>query len=174
VKLGKKAILLMGIPLGLGIAAALAVLVVIPTLTAPPKQVADPLPGQHGYMIPLDTKVVNLAADSEYEYAKVGVTIELRPESSDFYAMAGAAREPLAAAKVKEMAELLPVLDDAVAKIVAAKTSQELTSAEGREALRQEILEALRAATEKPAPSGLTEPVKPEVIDVYFTDLVMQ
>ncbi|MFN8629844.1 MAG: flagellar basal body-associated FliL family protein [Chloroflexota bacterium] len=171
---GKKAILLLGIPLGLGVAAALIFLVVLPMLTAAPKPVPDPEAGQHGYMIPLDTKVVNLAPDSEFKYAKVGVTIELRPETKDFYTMAGAAREPLAAAKVKEMAELLPVLDDAVAKIVAAKTSQELTSAAGRDALHAEILEALRKAMEKPAPSGATEPWPPEVIDIYFTDLVMQ
>jgi flagellar basal body-associated protein FliL len=171
---GKKAILLLGIPLGLGLAAALVFLVVLPMLNKTPEPIPNPGEGQHGYMIPLDTKVVNLADGSDFKYAKVGVTIELRPETADFYTMAGAAREPLAALKVKEMAELLPVLDDAVARIVAAKTSQDITSAAGRQALHDEILEALRKALEKPAPSNAKVAWLPEVIDIYFTDLVMQ
>ena len=189
-KSGKKTLLLVGIPLGVGLIAALLILIIIPKLTAPTPKVPNPAAGQHGMMVPIDTKVVNLAPGGDYKYAKVGVTIELRPDTADYYTMLPAAQEPLVVLKVKDMANMLPLLDDAVATVVSAKTSTELLSDTGRAQLRAEILDAVRAvldgesATASGAPSAgpSTAPAEStapaadasEVLDIYFTDLVMQ
>ena len=185
-KSGKKTLLLVGIPLGVGLVAALLILIVIPKLTAPTPKVPNPAAGQHGMMVPIDTKVVNLAPGGDYKYAKVGVTIELRPDTADYYAMLPAAQEPLVVLKVKDMANMLPLLDDAVATVVSAKTSTELLSDTGRAQLRAEILDAVRtvldgegatasgAPSTAPAESTAPTAVGSEVLDIYFTDLVMQ
>ena len=60
-KLGKKTIVLLGLPLGLGVAAGVVVLFVLKPFSTTATTVPDPAPGQHGVMLPLDTKVVNLS-----------------------------------------------------------------------------------------------------------------
>ena len=190
-KAGKKTLLLVGIPVGLGVAALLAVVILVMKPFDPAPPVPNPSAGQYGMMLPLDTKVVNLAPGGDYKYAKVGVTLELRPDAAAFYAMKPAEKEPLVVLKVKDMAELLPMLDDAVARVVSAKSSTELLNDTGREALKQELLEAVRAVLDSepatassapaasgasPAPAESTAPatVGSEVLHLYFTDLVMQ
>jgi len=73
-----------------------------------------------------------------------------------------------------------------VATVVSAKTSTELLSDTGRAQLRAEILDAVRAVLDgegatasgapSTAPAESTAPtaVGSEVLDIYFTDLVMQ
>jgi flagellar basal body-associated protein FliL len=176
VKIGKKAIVLMGLPLGIGIAAAVVVLVVLkPFGNSAPPGVPDPTADQHGIMLPLDTKVVNLTAGGDYKYAKVGVTLELRPETADFYALKAEARTTAEALVVKDYADILPVLDDAVATVVAAKSSTDLNTADGRAALKQELLDAVRAVLDGEAGGTAgASPAPSQVLDLYFTDLVMQ
>ena len=177
-KLGKKTIVLMGLPLGLGVAAGVVFLVVLkPAGVAP--GVPDPGPGQHGVMVPLDTKVVNLAPGGDFKYAKVGVTLEIRPEDPGFYALKSDARTAAEALVVKDYAYVLPLLDDAVGKVVASRTSTELVSQGGRDALKAELIDAVRKVldgTPAPVASGAS-PAPPEatsVLELYFTDLVMQ
>jgi flagellar basal body-associated protein FliL len=182
VKVGKKTIVLLGLPLGIGIAMALVVMFVLKPLDPTPA-VGDPAPGQHGVMLPLDTKVVNLAPGGDFKYAKVGVTLELRPSTAAFYTMAAADREAATAVVVTDMTDYLPMLDDAVAAIVSSKTSTTLLGETGREQLKQELLEACRqvldgsaaaASGASPAPSEASPRAASDVLDLYFTDLVMQ
>jgi len=133
VKLGKKTIALLGVPLGLGVAAGLVFLFVLKPGASAAPVVPDPAPGQHGVMLPLEAKVVNLAPGGDYKYAKVGVTIELRPESADFYALAAEARTTAEAAIVKEYTDAMPLLQDAVGRVVGAKTSTQIAAPGGRE-----------------------------------------
>jgi flagellar basal body-associated protein FliL len=85
VKLGKKTILLIGLPVGLAVAGGLAFM----TLSGgggskePPKT-PNPKEGQHGFMLALDERVVNLkpGAAGSYRYAKVGLTVEIRPATA--------------------------------------------------------------------------------------------
>jgi flagellar basal body-associated protein FliL len=203
VKLGKKTIALAGVPLGLGIAAAVVFLVVLPKMGAAPVGVPDPAAGQHGLMLPLEAKVVNLAAGGDYHYAKVGVTVELRPADASFYALTADARTAAETLAIKDYDVAIPLFQDAIGRITAAKTSVELGTPDGREQLRTELLAAFREVLGDPAPtaavasqaptpaapaaSGATAstapaasitPVAPakasEVLDIYFTDLVMQ
>jgi flagellar basal body-associated protein FliL len=195
VKLGKKTIALLGVPLGLGVGAAVVFLVVLPKLGGggAPVYVADPGPGQHGLMLPLEAKVVNLAAGGDFHYAKVGVTIELRPADASFYALVAEARTTAETAAIKDYDGAIPLFQDAIGRITAAKTSTQLGTPEGREELRTELLAAFReilgdatpavVASQAPAasadpsasPAASASPVKPpDVLDIYFTDLVMQ
>ena len=125
--------------------------------------VPDPGVGQHGAMLALDSRVINLAPGGAYRYAKVAVTVELRPDSASFYAMTGDARANAETAITSEYTDDVPLLLDALGQVVSAKTSDDLVSAAGRDALKSQLLAAMRQAIgQKP------------VIDVYLTDFVMQ
>lgn len=161
-KLGKKSIALLGVPLGLGIAAGLVYFLV---LSKPPEPVEtpDPSPGQHGPMIGLEERVVNLMEGGAYRYVKVGVTVELRPEKADFYALKGEARKVAEEEIHKEYEAAVPLMLDAVGRVVGAHTSDELGTPEGRAGLKEEVHGAMAEILGEH-----------EVLAVYFTDLVMQ
>lgn len=161
-KLGKKALLLAGIPVGLGLAGVLVYMFVLST-PAPPPEVPDPAEGEHGIMLPLADRVVNLADGGDFRYAKVGVTIELRPHDAAFYALAGEARAVVEEEIHLEFEPAMPMLLDAVNRIVAAETSEHLGSPEGRSELKAELLEEVRHILGEH-----------EVLNLYFTELVMQ
>ena len=199
-KLGKKTIALLGVPLGLGIAAAVVFLVVLPKVGAAPMGVPDPAPGQHGVMLPLEAKVVNLASGGDFHYAKVGVTIEFRPADASFYALVAEARTTAQTLAIKDFDADIPLFQDAIGRITSAKTSAQLGTPDGREQLRAELLGAFREVMGDPAPAAVSSqapaasaaptasgapaapapaataapPKAPEVLEIYFTDLVMQ
>jgi flagellar basal body-associated protein FliL len=162
VKLGKKTIALLGVPLGLGVAAGLVYFFVLagPSVKA---EIPDPGEGQHGPMIALEERVVNLLKGGDYRYAKVGVTVELRPESADFYALKGEARTVAEEEIHKDYQAAVPLMLDAVGRTVGARSSTELGTPEGREGLKAELLHAMGEILGEH-----------DVLSVYFTDLVMQ
>jgi len=162
VKLGKKTIALLGLPLGLGLAAGLVYVFVLSGPAAPP-QVPDPAEGQHGVMVAMDERVVNLLKGGDFRYAKVGVTVELRPEKADFYALKGEARVAAEKEATAQVASAMPLMLDAVGRTVGARTSSDLGTPEGREALKTELQRAMGSILGDH-----------EVLAVYFTDLVMQ
>lgn len=161
-KLGKKTIALLGVPLGLGVAAGLVYFFVLAGPSAPP-EIPDPAEGQHGPMVVLEERVVNLLKGGDYRYAKIGVTIELRPEKADFYALKGEPRVVAEKELEKEYEAVMPLMHDAVGRTVGARTSTELGTPEGREGLKTEIHAAMAEIFGEH-----------EVLNVYFTDLVMQ
>jgi flagellar protein FliL len=162
VKLGKKTIALLGVPLGLGVAAGLVYFFVLAKPSEPPK-VVEPEPGQHGVMVVLEDKVVNLLKGGDFRSAKVGVTVEVRPESADFYKLKGEPRVVAEKELVKEYEAALPLMLDAVGRTVGARTSNDLGTPEGREALKEEVKKAMGEILGEE-----------EILNVYFTDLVMQ
>jgi flagellar basal body-associated protein FliL len=162
VKLGKKTIAMLGVPLGLGVAAGLVYFFVLAGPSAPP-EIPDPGEGEHGPMIALEDKVVNLMAGGDYRYAKVGVTVELRPEAAEFYTLKGEARKVAEEEIRKDYEAALPLMLDAIGRVVGAKTSTELGTPDGREGLKEELHAAM---------GGILG--EHEVLAVYFTDLVMQ
>ncbi len=159
---GRKAILLLGLPLGLAVGGALAY-TQLAAGNPPPPEVPDPSAGQQGVLLELDDRVINLATGGAYRYAKIGVTIEVRPESKDFYALKGEARAASQKTIIADYDKDLPVLLDKLGSVVGAKTSDELSKPDGRAALKAELLDAFREELGQKA-----------VINIYFTDLVMQ
>jgi flagellar basal body-associated protein FliL len=163
-KLGKKTILIAGIPVGLAVAGGLA-FTMLSGPAGPPPQIPDPAEGQHGVMLVLDDKVVNLlpAGGSSYRYAKVGVTVEIRPEKADFYALKAEARKTAEELLVKDYEANVPLLLDALGRVVSARTAEQMSTPESRSELKNELADAFREVLGER-----------EVLDVYFTELVMQ
>lgn len=163
-KLGKKTILIAGIPVGLAVAGGLAFMMLSGGSAVPP-EIPDPAAGQHGVMLALDDKVVNLlpAGPTSYRYAKVGVTIELRPEKADFYALTAEARKTAEELAVKGYEEDVPLLLDALGRVVSARTSDQISTPATRTELKSELAEAFKGVLGDK-----------EVLDIYFTELVMQ
>lgn len=159
---GKRAIALLGLPLGLAAAAGLAV----SQLAAgggEPTQVPDPGPGQHGAMLALESRVVNLPTGGPFRYAKIALTVELRPKSVAFYDLTGEARAEAEKEVVAAAEPLLPLLYDAVGAVVAGSSGTALATAEGRATLKADLLAAVRGVLGEE-----------EVLGIYLTDLVMQ
>jgi flagellar FliL protein len=161
---GRRAILALGVPLGLAAAGALVFTQMSAGPSVPPK-IPDPSPGQLGPMLALDDKVINLSTTTPggYKYAKVGVTIELRPSAASFYSLHGADRTKEETTELTTYTDQVPLLIDAVGAVVSSHDSSTLTTADGRAKLKAELLAAVKKVL------GADE-----VIDVFFTDFVMQ
>jgi flagellar basal body-associated protein FliL len=154
----------LGVPLGLAAAGAFAFTMM--SSSPPPPPVPDPGPGQHGPMLALDGRVINLATSTtagSFKYAKVAVTIELRPEAASFYDLSSEARAKQEKVETEKVVESVPLLLDALGTVVSGHDSASLTSSGGRAGLKTELLSAMRKVLGDS-----------EVIDVYFTDFVMQ
>lgn len=159
---GGRRALLLGAVVGLAVAGGLAY-TQLSAASGPPPPVPDPAEGQHGPMISLEERVVNLQAGGSFRYAKIGVTVELRPADAAFYALAGAPRAAADKVEVEEREAVVPLLLDALGRVVSSRTSTELVALEGRADLKRDLIEAMRTVLGED-----------EVLDVYFTDLVMQ
>ncbi len=161
---GRRAILALGVPLGLAAAGALVFTQVAGGSKAPPA-IPNPAPGQLGPMLALDDQVINLAGTTpdSYKYAKVGVTIELRPTTASFYNMHGADRTKEETAELAAYTDDLPLLQDAVGSVVSAHDSSTLTTPDGRAQLKSQLLAAVKTV--------LGQDI---VVAVFFTDFVMQ
>jgi flagellar basal body-associated protein FliL len=161
---GRRAILVLGVPLGLAAAGALVFTQISAAKPAIPP-VPDPIAGQHGPMLALDSRVINLSmgATGVYKYAKVAVTIELRPDAASFYDLSGKERATEEKTETDKIVQDVPLLVDAVGSVVSSHDSSSLTGADGRAKLKDELLAAMRKVLGDR-----------EVIDIYFTDFVMQ
>ncbi len=158
---GRKALLL-GVPVGLAVAGGLAFMQLSGS-GAPPPTVPDPAPGQHGVMLALEDRVINLRTGGPYRYAKVAITVELRPEAAGFYTLDAKARAAAEAGVVAADAAAVPLLIDSVGTIVASADPTGLTTPEGRTTLKADLLGSIRTVLGED-----------EVLDLYFTDFVMQ
>ena len=159
---GRRAILALGVPLGLAAAGAF----VFTTVSAAPKApAAIPDPGQLGPMLVLDDKVINLSTlvPGGYKYAKIGVTIELRPSAASFYDLHGADRTKQETTELAKYNDQIPLLIDAVGMTVSSHDSATLTTIDGRAKLKDELLAAAKKV--------LGDDV---AVAVFFTNFVMQ
>ncbi len=159
---GKRAIILAGLPVGLAAAAGLVATQLVAG-GATPAAVPNPGPGQHGAMLALESRVINLPTGGPFRYAKLALTIELRPESASFYDLSGEARAAAEKEVVAAAEPLLPLLYDAVGSVVAGSSGTALATSEGRAALKADLLAAVRGVLGED-----------EVLGIYLTDLVMQ
>ena len=125
-------------------------------------------PGE-GNMVNMTTKIINLAEPSGNKYIRLTVTLEFEPDEE------AVAAEGEAAAKEEEAATptvspfdtyidaRMPILDDTVITLLSTKTYEALYTAEGKEALRQELMQAIAERI----PDY-------KLINVYFTEFVVQ
>ena len=161
---GKRAILALGVPLGLAAGGALVFSMMSAPKVAPPA-IPDPVQGQLGPMLALENKVINLstATAGGFKYAKIGISIEMRPAAASFYDLHGTERTKAETTELAPFTDAVPLLVDAVGTVVSAHDSNALTTADGRAKLKSELLAEFQKVL------GDTN-----VLDVFFTDFVMQ
>jgi flagellar FliL protein len=100
-----------------------------------------------GELYPLETFIVNMADNDGTRYLKVTIQLELDKTE-----------------KLKEeMDKRVPQLRDAILTILSAKTYEEVSSAQGKLVLKQEILRRINSLL----PFG-------QINNVYFTEFVSQ
>jgi flagellar basal body-associated protein FliL len=152
------------VPFGLAAAGALIFMQMSAAGKVTPP-VPNPSQGQFGPMLALDDKVINLTTTTPggYKYAKIGVTIEMRPTAASFYTLHATERTKEETTELAAYTDAVPLLNDAVGAAVSAHDSSALNTADGRAKLKAELLVDVKKILGED-----------NVIDVFFTDFVMQ
>jgi len=108
-------------------------------------------------------RVLNLADTGTSRYLKVAAAVEFKPEKDDWYRASGEERNKKELEFRKVMASKLPIIQDIFIMHISSKRSTELMTLEGKERLKVELRERLRAVVKEP-----------EILNIYFTEFVMQ
>jgi flagellar basal body-associated protein FliL len=135
------------------------------TETAPteaPHNLIEMNPGQ-GYMMDTGTKIVNLAESGGKKFIRATATLEFAYDKAAMEALPEEEKKAHMAEFTSELNSKLPVIDDVIVTILSTKDYQSVYTSEGKELLRQEIMQAVNERL-------------PEykVIYVYFKEFVMQ
>ncbi|MDA0698228.1 MAG: flagellar basal body-associated FliL family protein [Chloroflexi bacterium] len=133
-----------------------------PDTQGPPVPPALPVPGE-GVLFDVGTKVINLADPGGRRYLKVGIVLEFAPHDTNWYTMATEQRAELQALFETEMGTKQPVIEDLVISIISSKSFEQVYTLEGKEGLRQEIINRINQLL----PTQL-------VMYVYFNEFVVQ
>jgi flagellar basal body-associated protein FliL len=130
---------------------------------------------QSGQGITLDTgtKIVNLVDPGGRKFIRTNVVLEFAPNDPVYFSTEtassgeeGSSMSPSQAYAQEFLTELegkLPIINDAIITLLSTKSFDDVYTAEGKDILRNEIMQAVN--------SRLTEY---HVIYVYFTEFVMQ
>jgi flagellar protein FliL len=123
-------------------------------------------PGQ-GLMINMNTKIINLADPTGRKYIRVTMVLEFYPEpvatEEGKKSEEGSSGTPTPTPQEAKIQTMMPLLDDLVITTLSTKTFEELYTAEGKETLRKELMEAI----DKRLPDL-------HILSVYFTEFVVQ
>lgn len=121
----------------------------------------DLLPGQ-GIIITTGTKIVNLNGATGNKYIRVSISLEFVPHDLTYSEIAGEEKAVYLSEFATEANARMPVIDDTIITSISLKTFDDLYTADGKEYLRQELLEKLnqRLPEEK-------------IIAIYFTEFVI-
>lgn len=118
-------------------------------------------PGQ-GIMIDTSTKIVNLAEPGGKKFIRVTATLEFAPPEG-YSSLPEEEKTAELAAFTTEINTKIPILDDTIVTLLSSKDFQSVYTTEGKDALRQEIMDAVN-----------TRLPDHKVIYVYFKEFVMQ
>ena len=144
---------------------AVAYFIVLPRFRGSAAEVTLPEHPNPGPTYTLEASVYNLLtpASQPPRFIKLGVVFEFATADKNFFLLTGAALQAALATFAAELAPKAPVIEDAVNAIVSSKVLQDVSTPLGRDQLKQEIK------------SRVAEIVgEPELLNVYFTDLVTQ
>ncbi len=112
---------------------------------------------------PLPERVVNLADSPAYRYLKIQVTLEFEDPTHRAGDLKGDALKQREDELAKEIDPSSPALQDFLITTLTRKTAAELLSPEGKDQLRQQLLDGLRQRLPNDPPTA-----------VYFTQFVIQ
>ena len=129
-----------------------------------PQQVSYIQSGQpSGVMYELEPKVVNLAEPGGLRYLQASIVLELWPLAEDFYRLEGEERNLVADEFRETIDTWRPVIDDITTTILSSKAFDEISTVEGKQKLKEELMLAINDALGYQG-----------VMNVYFTDFVVQ
>lgn len=143
---------------------------VLPAAVAQTSGVSREVKPGEGVLLNMSTKIINLADPGGRKYIRLTVVLEFAPppvvESGGAKGGGHGGGEEEAdpnAAFLESINPYVPQMDDIVITILSTKTYEQLYTAEGKEALRQEIMNQINERIEAV-----------DVISVYFTEFVVQ
>lgn len=116
-----------------------------------------------GIMYQLETKVVNLAEPGGLRYLQASIVLEFWPLIENYYELVG---EEKVAAEDEFKAEIdvwKPVIDDLVMTTLSSKTYNDISTIEGKEALKKELITSINKSLGYEG-----------VINIYFTSFLVQ
>jgi flagellar basal body-associated protein FliL len=126
-------------------------------------EAAEPAQPGKGIMVDTGTKIVNLLDPAGRKYLRVGVVLEFTPDDPEYPAMEGEEKVTYEATFTEEVTPRIPVMNDIIITMLASQTFESVYTAEGKETLRQEIMNTIN----KQLPDY-------HVNFVYFTEFVVQ
>lgn len=119
-------------------------------------------PGE-GYMLNMSTKIINLVDPGGRRYIRVTVVVEVAPDNPEYETLPEEEKIAYLTAFEEKLNSKLPIMDDTVITLLSTKTYEDLYTAEGKEALRAEIL----ATLQEKLPDL-------HILAIYFTEFVVQ
>lgn len=117
----------------------------------------------HGLMIETGSKIINLSEPGGRKYIRVNIVLEFAPSDIEYYKMAAEEQAAYKAQFEEEINAKMPVINDCLITLISSKTFEDIYTTEGKEKLRQEIIQALNEKL-----PGYT------LIYVYLTEFVVQ
>lgn len=120
---------------------------------------------KHLQSVTLDTVIVNLSENASF--LKVKMTMEYDPEilATALHAAGEGGHEGPESKLPPGLAEKESMIRDSIIRVLSAKTAAEVLSVDGKEAIKEELIEAVNEAV------GLDEG---PVINVYFSEFIVQ
>lgn len=166
--LGNKKILMILIAVvvgGVGAFGALTVMSGGKSDAAAPAAKAKPEEQGPGPLYRMKDRVVNLSDQGGRRFLKVGMAVEVKAETADFYKLKGEARSHAEEEISKELAPFEPLMNDAITSVLTTKTFEEVASAAGKDKLKKELKEKL---------DPLFEKNHQHIVSIYFTEFIVQ
>ncbi|MBV9120935.1 MAG: flagellar basal body-associated FliL family protein [Chloroflexi bacterium] len=112
----------------------------------------------------IPNRVINLNGQSGYKYAKMSLNVQFQDATGEYGKAKGDALKKLQDTFAADNVSTISAFNDVVTTDVSQKTAQDLASADGKEALRQQLLKDFNSRL-----AG-----GPQVLYVEFVDFVMQ
>lgn len=104
-----------------------------------------------------------LAEPGGRKYIRANNVLEFEPPDLEYYELEGEEKQALVVSFEEDVNTKMPVIDDSIIALMSSKTFEDVYTAEGKEALRSEITNAVN--------SRLTDL---HVIHIYYTEFVVQ
>lgn len=118
-------------------------------------------PGK-GIIVAAGTKIVNLNGTAGNKYIRVTVSLEFNPTNPEYAKLNAEEKATYLTEFNTEISHKMAIIDDTIITSISLKTFDNLYTADGKEALRNELLEKLNHRIEEP-----------KIIAVYFTEFVI-
>lgn len=116
-----------------------------------------------GVMYPLDSKVVNLADPGGLRYLQATVVLEFWPMIKEYDKLEGEEKTKAEEEFKKKIEAIRPVIDDIVMTILSSKTFADISTLEGKQKLKDELINEINKAMGYEG-----------VMAIYFTEFVVQ